>query len=300
MPSPESSALREHFAQMAERVAANPTMDLPTLRDVTDALSTRQREPTDVTYEEVDAAGRPALWVRPAGANGEQVVLYTHGGGYISHSMSTSRKLVGHLAKAAGAAALIPDYRLAPEHPFPAQLDDATGAYHWLLDRGVAPEAVAIAGESAGGNLAAGTAVKLRDEGHALPGALVLFSPWFDLLGELETFDSNAESDAFLSRQMSQLMAQMFLGETAATEPLANPLHADLTGLPPVFVTAGSEETLLASVRRFATRAERAGVDVTLRVADGMQHAFQWMAGRAPEADASIAEAGRFLRGRLA
>ncbi len=299
MPSEQSNALREHYEQMSGRVAANPDMDLATMRDMTAALSERQREPTGVTYEEISVGGRSALWARPLDAAAERVILYTHGGGYFAFTTDTSRKLAGHLAKAARASALIVGYRLAPEHPFPAQLDDAVGSYLWLLEHGYEPARIAIAGESAGGNLAAATALKLRDDGLQLPGALVCYSPWFDLLGELESFDTNAKTDAFLSREMSSIMAGMFLGETSATNPLANPRFADLTGLPPTYLTAGSAETLLDSVRTFADSARAHGVDVTFEVAEGMQHAFQWMAGRAPEADLSIQVTGDWLRTRL-
>lgn len=299
MPSQQSNALREDYERMSARVAANPTMDLPTMRDMTAALSERQREPTGVTYEEVTAGGRSALWARPLDAAADRVILYTHGGGYIGFTTDTSRKLAGHLAKAAGASALIVGYRLAPEHPFPAQLDDAVASYKWLIEQGYEPSRIAIAGESAGGNLAAATALKLRDDGVPLPGAVVLYSPWFDLLGELGSFDTNAKTDAFLSREMSSLMAGMFLGEASATNPLANPRLADLSGFPPTYLTVGSAETLLDSVRAFADSARAYGVDVTFEVGEGMQHAFQWMAGRAPEADKSINATGDWLRARL-
>jgi len=299
VPSTQSSALRESYERMSGRVAANPGMDLATMRDMTASLSERQREPTGVTYEEVTAGSRSGLWARPLDAAADRVILYTHGGGYIGFTTDTSRKLAGHLAQSAGASALIVDYRLAPEHPFPAQLDDAVGAYSWLLEQGYEPARIAIAGESAGGNLAAATVLKLRDDGLPLPGALVLYSPWFDLLGELASFDTNAETDAFLSRGMSSFMAGMFLGKASATNPLANPRLADLSGFPPTYLTVGSAETLFDSVRAFAEKARGSGVDVTLEVGEGMQHAFQWMAGRAPEADDSIDATGDWLREKL-
>lgn len=294
----ESDALHEHFTALAKRFADNPDAGLDALREMFDTLQHRQAEPTEVTYEEVVAGERPALWARPLHAAADRVVLYTHGGGYIAHDMTTSRKLVGHLAKAAGAAAIIPDYRLAPEFPFPAALDDAIGAYRHLLEAGYEPARIAFAGESAGGNLAAATIVKARELGLPLPGAYVGFSPWFDLLGELPSFDSG--TDAFLVRPVSQLMAGMYLAGNDAHDPLVNPRFADLSAFPPSFVTAGADESLVDAVADFAARARAAGVEVTVEVAPGMQHAFQWMAGRAPEADENIARVGRWLQQQLA
>ncbi|MEV5807278.1 alpha/beta hydrolase [Streptomyces parvulus] len=296
--SPESHALREHLVAMAARFEADPDMGLDSMREMFDTLQDRQAEPTDVTYEEVTAGDRPAMWARPLSAVAGRVVLYTHAGGYIAHDMNTSRKLAGHLAKAAGAVALIPDYRLAPEHPFPAAIDDAVSAYRHLLDAGYQPHRIAFAGESAGGNLAAAALVKARQLGLPLPGAYVGLSPWFDLLGELPSFDSG--TDAFLVRPVSQLMAGMYLAGHDANEPLANPRFADLKGFPPSYVTAGADESLVDAVTDFSERARAAGVDVTIEVAPGMQHAFQWMAGRAPEADQSISRIGGWLRTRLA
>lgn len=301
MPSPESTALRDHLTEMASRVAANPDIDIATMRDIVEALGYRQREPTEANYEETELGGVPAMWVRPASRVAGRVVLYAHGGGFFAHTMHTSRKLVGHLAKATNATALIPDYRRAPEHPFPAQLQDVSAVYRALLDSDIDNHHVALAGESAGGNLATALVVKLKAEGGPLPAAIVAFSPWFDLNGESEGFEREPQTDVFLSREMSSFMASMFLGETTnAHDPLASPQHADLTGFPPMYVTAAGDEALAGAVETFAEKARGQGVDVTLHIADGMQHAFQWMAGRAPEADQDIANAGRWLQQHLA
>jgi monoterpene epsilon-lactone hydrolase len=294
--STASAALREHFTAMATRVAENPDMGLPAMREMFDSLSRRQAEPTGVTYEEITVGGRPALWVRPAEADPRRIVLYAHGGGYIAHDMSTSRKLVGHLAKAAGAMALVPDYRVAPEHPYPAAIDDAIAAYRYLLSGGYEPARISFAGESAGGNLAAATIVTARELGLPLPAAYVGFSPWFDLLGERPSFDSG--TDAFLLRPVSQLMAGLYLGDEDPHQPRANPLLADLIGFPDSYVTAGADESLVDAVTAFAEKARAAGVDTTLEIAEGMQHAFQWMAGRAPEADESITRVGEWIASR--
>jgi monoterpene epsilon-lactone hydrolase len=295
--SPESAALADAYRALAARFGANPDMSLEQLREMFDTLGQQQAEPRDVTYEETVAGSRPAIWAMPVGAAAGRVILYTHGGGYIAHSMATSRKLVGHLASAAGARALIPDYRLAPEHRYPAALDDAVAAYKYLLDTGHAPERIAFAGESAGGNLAAATIVRARELGLPLPAAYVGFSPWFDLLGESPSFDNG--KDLFLLRPVSQMMAGMYLGDEDAHQPETNPLHADLHGFPPSHLTVGADESLVDAVTDFATKARAAGVDSSLEIAEGMQHAFQWMAGRAPEADASITRAGKWIAEHL-
>ena len=300
MPSTESESLRTHFQSMSDRLAANPEMDLPTLRAMLEELAVQAAEPTDVTYEEVDAGGRPALWCIPLGAATDRVILYTHGGGFVSNTMHSHRKLAGHLAKAAGVRSLVIDYRLAPEHPFPAQLDDAVAAYHWLLDQGIEAAHIATAGDSAGGNLATSVVLKLRDDGVALPAAIVALSPWYDMECDGPTLDSNADTDALVQRPVVQNMATMFLGESGSrTDPLANPLHADATGLPPIYLTAGTHETLQDNAERFADIAKNANVDVTLELADGMQHVHPFMAGRAPEADTTIANIGEWLRPKL-
>lgn len=296
--STESQALYNHYVVLAERFASHPDMGLDAMREMFDTLHRRQAEPTDVTYEETRIGDRSALWVRPTNAVAGRAVLYTHGGGYIAHDMNTSRKLIGHLAKAAATVALVPDYRLAPEHPFPAALDDAIAAYQFLLNAGYLAQNIAIAGESAGGNLAAATIIKTRELNLPLPAAYVGFSPWFDLLGETLSFDSG--TDAFLQRPVSQLMAGMYLGDADAHQPLTNPAYADLAGFPPTYLTAGADESLLDAVTTFAAKARNAEVDITVEVAHGMQHAFQWMAGRAIEADRSINDAGAWLQHRLA
>jgi epsilon-lactone hydrolase len=295
--SPEANALHQLFITLAKRFADNPDMGFDAMREMFDTFSQQQAEPTDVTYEEVIVGERPALWARPLNAVPGRVMLYAHGGGFIAHDMNTSRKMIGHLAKSARAAALIPDYRLAPEHPYPAQLDDAFTGYRHLLDHGYLPEHIAVAGESAGGNLAAAIIVKARELGLPLPGAYVGMSPWLDLLGELPSFDSG--TDLFLVRPVSQFMADLYLGKEDAHQPLTNPRYADLTGFPPSFVTVGGDESLRDAVTDFADRARKADVDVTLEVAPGLQHVYQWAAGRSPEADQSIARVGAWLQTKL-
>jgi epsilon-lactone hydrolase len=300
MPSKEWSVLRDTFAACAPKtvaavMATNPGIDLRCV----DGIYHLAAEPTDVTYEEVDAAGLAAIWVNPVGCDTERVLVYFHGGGFISGSKDSHRKVAAHLAKAAGVRTLIPDYRLAPVHPFPAQLDDARSLYDWLLAQGYHSSKIAFAGDSAGGNIATGATLALKQDNRPMPMAVVALSPWYDMEAKGATFESNDAIDLAISRELVRSVAPMFLGGHSPTEPLANPLYSDPTGLPPIYLTCGSHETLQDSVERFAALARQAGVDVVLEIADGMPHFYQSMAGRAPEADASLAEAGKWLREKL-
>jgi acetyl esterase/lipase len=300
VPSKESDALRAHFQSMSDRMAANPQMDLVTLRATLEELHERAAEPTGVTYEEIDAGGRPALWCNPVDATDDRVILYTHGGGFVTNTMHSHRKVAAHLAKAAGCRALVLDYRLAPEHAFPAQLEDGVAAFQWLLDQGISADHIATAGDSAGGNLATAIALKLREDGKAMPAAVIGFSPWYDLEAKGSSFESNAATDAFVQKAVVDNLADWFVGAGGSKQdPLANPGYADLAGLPPLFLTVGDAETLQSGVEEFADKAKNAGVEVTLEVAEGQQHVHPFMAGRAPEADSTIADAGRWVRSKL-
>ncbi|MCF7551497.1 alpha/beta hydrolase [Pseudonocardia sp. WMMC193] len=300
MASAESAELRTIYQSWSDRMAAAPDMDLPTLRDLFEEWHLPTAEPTGVTYEEVDAGGRPALWCLPLDAADDRVLLYLHGGGFVVGSIATHRKLAGHLAKAVGARALVLDYRLAPEHPFPAQVQDAVAAYRWLLAQGYAPEHIATAGDSAGGNLAISTVLALRAEGVPLPAAILPMSPWLDMEHVGKTLEANADTDALVQRSVVEAMSGMFLGEDGdRRDPLANPLHCDPTGLPPCYIAAGGHETLLDNAELFHEKARAAGVDATLEITPEMQHVHPFSAGRAPEADATIAAMAAWVRPRL-
>lgn len=171
--------------------------------------------------------------------------------------------------------------------------------YGWLLAAGYQPSEIAFAGDSSGANIATAAALALKRDGQPLPAAIVAFSPWYDMEATGKTFDSNAAADVAISREIVLTFGPVFLGGHSPSDPLANPLYSDPGGLPPVFLTCGSHETLLDNAEQFAERGRRAGVDVVLQIGDGMQHVYQLMAGRVPEADASIAEAGNWLRGKL-
>ena len=295
--SAEAGYLEALYRDWTGRMAADSQMSIAMLRSLFDEWHQPTREPEGVTYRTDSLAGIEAIWALPIDVDSSKVILYTHGGGFAVGSAASHRKLAGHLAKALGATALVLDYRRAPEHPFPAQIEDATAAYRALLERGYTPGNIVTAGDSAGGNLAIATVLKLREDRTPLPGAVVAFSPWLDMEHTGDTLVSNAATDGLVSREILEGMAAMFLGETGkADDPLTNPLYADYTGFPRLYVTAGSVETLLDNSTRLADRATAAGVDVTLSVVDGMQHVFPILAGRAPEADAEIARIGSWYR----
>ncbi len=252
-----------------------------------------------VRLEPAEVAGVPGLWVTSEHRSEDAprtTLLYLHGGGYCFCSSATHRALVAQVAIASQARCLALDYRLAPEHPFPAALDDALAAYRALVAGGTGPERLVLAGDSAGGGLALATLLRLRDAGEPLPRAAALLSPWVDLACRGESIDRNGPRD-YLSRAVLERFAGHYLGAMAPETPSASPLYADLTGLPPLLVQAGSDETLLTEGRDLAARAETAGVEVRFREWPGQVHVFQAFAPYIPEAMAAIREIGDFVRG---
>jgi epsilon-lactone hydrolase len=253
--------------------------------------------PPDVKVERVSAPVAPGEWLRPPGAEPGRVVLYLHGGGYVIGSPRSHRHLAAAIAAAAGARALLLDYRLAPEHPFPAALEDATAAYRWLLEQGVAPGGIVIAGDSAGGGLTVATLLALREAKVPLPAAGVCISPWVDLTCGGASYRTKAASDPIVKQAAVAEMARAYLGAaTPPTTPLASPLFADLRGLPPLLIHVGSEEVLLDDAIQLAERAKAAGVDATLEVYERMIHVWHWFLPMLDEAPAAVEAIGRFAR----
>jgi len=256
--------------------------------------------PDGVTVEPTTLAGRPAESITPAAGTGAHVVLYLHGGGYCIGSISTHRNLAARLALASGSRVVTLDYRLAPEHPFPAAVDDAVAAYAELVDRGTDPTDLAIAGDSAGGGLTVATLLAIRDAGLPMPAAGVCLSPWTDLTQSGASYRSRAEADPMITKAGLDTMAAAYLDGGSADDPIASPLFADLTGLPPLLVHVGDAEMLLDDSVRLHERAVAAGVDATLQVWDDMIHVFQaFPADLLPESDESIAGIAAFLDDRL-
>ena len=296
MASKQSEAVKALYRSWLSTMAEHPEWSPEDQRDLIEGWNVLTTEPGGVDYLEVDAGGVPALWAAPHGADTERVLLCIHGGGFISGSMHTHRKLFAHLAKAAGARALIPNYRLLPEGQHPGPVDDIVGTYRWLLDQGIGAERIAITGDSAGGGLAVTTQLRARDAGLPLPAAAMPLSPWVDMEVVGETMASNSGKDVLFSREWVAQMAGGFLGAADPKDPYVNPLYADLTGLPPLYIQVGGDELLLDDSRRLAEHAEKAGVEVRLDVFPDQQHTFQMMAGRAPEAIDAIARLAEWVR----
>ncbi|MBN1937079.1 MAG: alpha/beta hydrolase [Anaerolineae bacterium] len=232
------------------------------------------RLPADVRCRPVSAEGVPAEWIEASGA-GAGVLLYLHGGAFCLGSIASSREWVARLARATRMRALAIDYRLAPEHPYPAALDDATTAYLWLLKAGVEPSQIILVGDSAGGGLVLSTLVALRDAGRPLPAGAVCISPWTDLALTGGSIQDKARIDPILSPTDLDTYAGYYVGEYGRTEPLLSPLYADLQGLPPLLIQVGTNETLFDDAVRCADRARSIGVDVTLEIWAEMFHVFQ-------------------------
>jgi monoterpene epsilon-lactone hydrolase len=255
--------------------------------------------PTDLAYEPVAAGGVRAEWVVPPGASEGRALLYLHGGGYVICSPDTHREMVAHLARASGCRVLLLDYRLAPEFPFPAAVEDAVAAYRWLLAQGYPARGLAVAGDSAGGGLTVAALVAFRYLGLPMPGAAVCFSPWTDLACTGETLASKASEDPIVSRPLLEQLAETYLAGADPRSPLASPLYADLRGLPPLLVQVGTAETLLDDSRRLADRCREVGVEVSLEEWEGMPHVWHFFVSFLPEAQQAIARAGQFLRQHL-
>lgn len=250
----------------------------------------------DVRCEAVVAGGVPGEWIVPPGAEESRVVLYLHGGGYVIGSVNTHRDMVSRIARAAQARALAIDYRLAPEHPFPAAVEDAMAAYRWLLASGVPAERIAIAGDSAGGGLTLATLLALRDAGDPLPAAAVCISPWTDLAVTGESMDTKADVDPMIRKAEAIEGAKLYLAGADPKTPLASPLYADLSGLPHLLIQVGTHETLLDDSVRLGERARAAGVDVTLEQWEEMIHVWHFFAFILPEAQQAIDRIGQFVR----
>lgn len=274
-------------------ILAAPALEMRAKLERTARLITRL--PRGTRIEPLTLAGVPAERLRPAGTPGPTVLYYFHGGAYLGGSPATHRGLLAHIAKAANCTVIALDYRLAPEHPYPAAKEDALAGWQALLAQGIAPEHLVIGGDSAGGNLALACTLALRDAGQPLPRALVLISPWTDATSTSDSMASRAARDRILTPDGIRRAAAQFAGSTPLDDPGISPLYADPTGLPPTLVQVGDDEMLLDDSTRWAAAARAAGVDVTLDVQLGLWHVWQAMAGWMPEADRAVADIGAFI-----
>ena len=262
-----------------------------------DQLSSLTRIPKDVKHEIVDAGGISAEWISTQEVNDQKVVLYLHGGGYIAGSIKTHRDLAGRIARASKARVLLIDYRLAPENPFPAALEDSFKAYKWIIfsDK-ISPKNIIIAGDSAGGGLTLALLIKLRNEDIQLPAGAVCLSPWTDLACTGESFKTKADLDPFLTPKLIKITRDYYLEKKDYMNPLASPLYANLKGLPPLLIQVGTFEILFEDSKRLAERAKSMGVDVELDIWEDVIHVFQAFAAFLPEGQQAIEKIGHFIQ----
>jgi monoterpene epsilon-lactone hydrolase len=311
MPSLQSRLLyfvmkNRHFLRLRlKREAWDWNTSIPAFRQECENTNSRLAsmpagiETTPVTIESLPA-GLAAEWIRPSavapqGMMGEGVIFYVHGGGYVSGSCNDHRAMVAKLVRASKVSALLFEYRLAPEHPFPAALEDTLAAYRWLLDQGIAASRIAIAGESAGGGLLLAALLALRDQGVPLPSAAVAISPMTDLKLSGESYRTKAKV-CLSPKGMAVVCSKYYAGEQDPGLPYISPLYGDLHGLPPLLIYAGNYDTLLDDSTRFAAKAKEAGVEVTLRVEEGMIHCYPLLAPLFPEATQAMQEISAFIR----
>jgi len=275
----------------------NPEATIAQMRNGMERVS--ERVAPDIKCDPIMAGGVSAEWIVPPEADKDRVILYLHGGGYVMGSVNTHRAMIARIARAAQARALALDYRLAPEHPFPAAVDDATAAYRWLISTGYKPRHIAVAGDSAGGGLAIATVLALRDARVDLPGAVVPISPWTDMEGTGNSVESKAAKDPMADVEGLRGMARKYLGDRDPRTPLASPLYADFHGLPPMLIQVGEAEILLDDSTRVAERAKAAGVSVELEIWDDMIHVWHVFAKLLPEAQQAIDKIGNFVRAHI-
>ena len=253
-----------------------------------------------IQTEKISAAGIEGEWFAPVQALRDKAILYFHGGGFRVGSVASHRDLIARIAVASECRVLAIDYRLAPEHRFPAALNDALGAYTYLLEQQFRPSDIALAGDSAGGNLALSTMLALRDRGLPLPAAAAMMSPWTDLAATGRSYDTRAAADPIHQKPMILALAKNYLGaKTDPTHPLASPLYGELHGLPPLLIQVGDRETVLDDSVMFADKARTAGVDVDLQVWNQMIHVFQMFGDELSEAREAIDAIGKFLSRHL-
>ena len=294
MASPQLQQVIEAIKSLAGMASGSSIEELR----ATNEQMARPAEP-DITSEPVVANGVNAAWISAPGAADDRAVLYLHGGGYIMGSLNTHRDMMGRISRAAQTRVLGLDYRLAPEHPFPAAVDDTVAGYRFLLDQGLPSSRLAIAGDSAGGALTLAALVAGRDAGLPMPAAAVCLSPFLDLEGTGESITTRADVDPIATPEVIDVWAKAYLAGADPRTPLANPLYADLAGLPPLLIQVGDHEVLLDDSTRLAERAQAAGVQVKLEIWPEMIHRWHSYAAVLPEGQQAIEDIGAFLREQI-
>jgi epsilon-lactone hydrolase len=294
-----SQAMQDLIDTLRDQQEASASQAPPTLEQRRAAFAPAGRlhpVPDDVQVREVTAGGVPAHWLTAPGADTGRVLLFLHGGGYQLGSLRSDGELAARLGRASGMRVLFPEYRLAPEHPFPAAIDDVLAAWRWLrTDQGLSARSVAVTGDSAGGGLAVALLVATRDAGEAVPAAAVLMSPTVDLTSSGASMTERADQDPFSTPAMLRQLASDYLAGADPETPLASPLFASLSGLPPLLIQVGTADLLLSDSERLAAAAAQAGVDVMLEIGEGLPHVYPIMLGT-PEAAQATEQTGKFLR----
>ena len=254
----------------------------------------------DITFKPVSARGVPAEWVTAPDSDPNRIVLYFHGGGYTIGSIASYRSYTARLARASRSRVLSVGYRLAPEHPFPAAVDDAVSSYRWLLDQGISPSRISVVGDSAGGGLALSMVIAIRDTGVPTPAAIVAIGPSTDLAKEGASMKERAHLDPIVTYESSLAHALRYVGAKGDLKhPLASPLYADLHGLPPLLIMVGTHEALFDDSSRFAAKAKAAGVEVELDIWEEMIHVWPFFADILPEGRQAIEKIGDYIRARI-
>jgi epsilon-lactone hydrolase len=297
-----SQAMQDAIGTLRHRQQASAGQAPPTLAELRAGFVPGDRlhpVPDDVVVTEVTAGGVPAHWLAAPGTDPGRVLLFLHGGGFELGSVRSDGELAARLGRASGMRVLFPEYRLAPEHPFPAAIDDVLAAWRWLRDgQDLNAASLAVAGDSAGGGLATALLVATRDAGQALPAAAVLMSPTVDLTSSGASMTERADQDPISTPAMLAQFAADYLAGADPKTPLASPLFAALAGLPPLLIQVGTADLLLSDSERLAAAAAQAGVDVTLEIGEGLPHVYPLLLGT-PEAAQATEQAGKFLRARV-
>jgi acetyl esterase/lipase len=295
MRSPQFQELLQTLRCMPDR----SNMTIEELRAAQEQKAAQFPVPSDVTCEPCDLDGVSAEWISTPGTVANRVLLYFHGGGYYRGAISTVREMVSRMSRASGVRGLAIEYRLAPEHPFPAAVEDALTSYRWLLAEGYDSKHIVVGGDSAGGGLTVALMVAARDEGLQLPVAGVCLSPWVDLAQTGASYTTKASEDPMITKTYLNRYANLYLNGADPHTPLASPLYADLRGLPPLLIQVGTAEVLLDDSVQLATNAQKAGVKVELDVWEGMVHVWQNYGPSLPESQEAIARIGAFIQQRF-
>lgn len=292
-----SEPMRRLIARLEdEKAAADPDASWQRMREDYAAMAREFPADPAAAARACRLAGVEAVRFQGAAADRSRAVVYLHGGGYTIGGIASHEALTSRLALAAGCPLFALEYRLAPEHPFPAAVDDAVAACRALMERGIAPGRMALAGDSAGGGLAVAALLALRDGGHALPACAALLSPWTDLVGETGWAAADESIDPMVTVASLHRMAAAYMAGGDAREPLASPVFAELAGLPPLLIQVGTAEILLTDATVFAERARAAGVEVTLEVEEGAPHVWHHYLPALPEAAAAVGRIAAFVR----